>query len=191
MQPQTLPLTELHPHPANSNVMPSHLLDKLIKHIDTTGQYPPIIVRKHNNAYQILDGHHRVKALQQLDRANANCTVWEANDEEALLLLATLNRLQGQDDPLKRAHLLRSLAEHHTATELTKLLPERIEQVKKLLSLDAKPPKPTVPPNLDDMPVAVHFFLLPQQKRKLSQCLKQLGGTREQALMKLVEERSR
>ncbi len=190
MQSQTLPLTELHPHPANSNVMPAHLLGKLVKHIGATGQYPPIVVRKHNNAYQILDGHHRVKALQQLGRANANCIVWQANDEEALLLLATLNRLQGQDDPLKRAHLLKTLAKHHDPGLLSKLLPERIEQVKKLLSLDAKPPKPTSPPNLDDMPIAVHFFLLPAQKRKLSQCLKQLGGTREQALMRLVDERS-
>lgn len=35
--------------------------------------------------------------------------VWEVGDTQALELLVTLNRLEGRDDPLKRAVLLEAL----------------------------------------------------------------------------------
>lgn len=196
MNTQPIKLTLLHPHPANSNVMPEELLSKLIDHIDDTNRYPPIIVRPiptdQDNAsssphYQILDGHHRVIALKRLGHQSAQCVVWQADDREALLLLATLNRLQGQDDPQKRAGLIAALAERHDTKSLTNLLPERIEQVKKLLELNTHPPRLRSPKPIESMTVAVHFFLLPNQKRRLNERLDTIGGTREEALMTLID----
>ena len=89
----------LHPHPENANSMPPKLLDKLARHIERSGDYPAIIVRAHPaiaDAYEILDGHHRVQALRQLGAAEARCDVWQADDERARLLLLTLNRLQAK-----------------------------------------------------------------------------------------------
>ena len=40
------------------------------------------------------------EALRRLGRASARCEVWAVDDDEAMLLLATLNRLQGRDDVL-------------------------------------------------------------------------------------------
>lgn len=199
MNTQQINLDQLSAHPANSNVMPGELVKKLAAHIEQSGYYPPLIVRPLSKAtagqgtpatkpiYQILDGHHRLQALQHLNHNVAECVAWNVNDREALTLLATLNRLQGQDDPRKRAQLIGSLLDHHKIDALAKLLPERIDQLKKLLEFKKQPPKPRQPKPLGQMPVAVHFFLLPEQKKQLNSSLHALGGTREQALIKLVE----
>lgn len=199
MSTQHIPLDQLRPHPANSNVMPEALLDKLANHIQRTGRYPPLIVRPyretnntpaeaspHTDLYQILDGHHRALALKGIGKSSAECVIWQADDHEAALLLATLNRLQGQDDPRKRAMLLDTLAGRHNLKELTTLLPERVEQIKKYLQFNDRPPAPRPPTSIRQMPVAVHFFLLPDQKARLDKALRRFEGTREEALMKLL-----
>ncbi len=191
-------LDRLMPHPANSNVMPDRLLSKLADHIAASARYPPLIVRPitlcndHDQGaaplqtYQILDGHHRAQALRKLDRRHADCIVWQADDQEALVLLATLNRLQGQDDPRKRAALVGALASSYNLSAIAGMLPERREQIKKLLEINAKPPQIRPPQPIEQMPLVVHFFLLPKHKARLEKTLKEIGGTREQALMKLL-----
>ncbi len=195
---QSIQLDRLRAHPANSNVMPEHLIAKLADHIDKTDRYPPLIVRQlpaHGEAgdapfYQILDGHHRAVALKRLGKPSAECVVWKADDHEALLLLATLNRLQGQDDPRRRAALIGALADRHDTITLAGLLPERADQLKKLLEINAHVPTPRAPQPVEDMPVAVHFFLLPQQKKRLNDRLRAIGGPREEALMRLIDGRA-
>ncbi len=198
MNSQPIKIDNLIAHPANSNVMPEHLLQKLVAHIENTKRYPPVIVRPITQEpggehvpwqqYQILDGHHRIQALKHLGHESARCEVWEVDDQEALLLLATLNRLQGQDDPRKRASLITALTSKQDTNTLAKLLPERSEQVKKLLEIHDAPPKPRDPQPIADMPVAVYFFLTPKQKCRLNTRLKQIEGTREDALMRLVDQ---
>lgn len=192
-------MDRLRAHPANSNVMPERLVAKLADHIAETDRYPPLIVRQlpahvgvdggpaDEPVYQILDGHHRAEALKRLGKTTAECVVWRADDREALLLLATLNRLQGQDDPRRRAALLSALADRHDMKALAGLLPERADQLKKLLAINAHAPTPRAPQPLEDVPVAVHFFLLPRQKKRLDDRLRAVGGAREQALMKLID----
>ncbi len=95
-----VPLNELVAHPLNSNVMPEEFQAKLRAHIKRTGRYPFLVVRPHPEEpgkYQVLDGHHRVAILRELGHTEARCDVWEVDDREARLLLATLNRLQGQE----------------------------------------------------------------------------------------------
>ena len=107
-----LPLDRLRPHPANANVMDEERLEKLAENIRREEDYPPLVVRPHpeeQGAYQILDGHQRLDILRRLGHQEATCYVWPCDDRTALVLLATLNRLEGQDDPLKRAELLREL----------------------------------------------------------------------------------
>lgn len=192
MQIQEIPLARLHPHPDNSNVMPERTLKKLTAHIERTDRYPPILVRPRHAAneepaFEILDGHHRVEALRRLARPSARCVAWDVDDEEALLLMATLNRLAGDDDARKRAALVAKLHERHDLKSLAGYLPEQREHLEKLLTLRQSPP-PRPPQPMDAMPQAVHFFLLPEQRRRLESRLKRIGGTREAALMTLVDE---
>lgn len=194
-----LDVSRLRAHPMNSNVMDDHLLAKLTDHIARTGQYPPVIVRplpadgdipsgnEHDSCFQILDGHHRIKAIKQLKQTMVRCVVWEVDDAQALVLLATLNRLQGQDDPHKRAALIAKLQMERgiELSRLSLLLPERAEQLEALAALNDLP-RQRLPRRVDDLPVSVHFFLSRQQRSELEAKLNSAGGTREEALMNLV-----
>lgn len=133
-----VPLARLRPHPANANVMDQERLDKLAANIDREGNYPPLVVRPHPEeagCYQILDGHQRWQVLKHLGHEDALCYVWPCDDRTALVLLATLNRLEGQDDPLKRAELLRELTQLASPEDLAQLLPESAALIRQSLEL--------------------------------------------------------
>ncbi len=133
-----VPLDDLLPHPLNSNVMSEDLQAKLRAHIKRTGRYPFLVVRPHPEQpgkYQVLDGHHRVAVLRDLGHTEARCDVWEVDDREAKLLLATLNRLQGQDAPIRRAELIHELLGEMSLDDLGGLLPESHKQIEELHAL--------------------------------------------------------
>jgi ParB family chromosome partitioning protein len=138
VQPRMVSLGDLLPSPLNSNVMPADLRAKLKAHIKRSGRYPFVVVRPHpdlSGKYQILDGHHRVEVLRELGHVEARCDVWEVNDREARLLLATLNRLQGKDVPVRRAQLIHDLLGEMSLEDLSGLLPEDDRQIQELHTL--------------------------------------------------------
>jgi ParB-like chromosome segregation protein Spo0J len=131
-------LDHLRPHPLNTNVMPEDLRAKLLAHIKCTGRYPFIVVRPHPEEpgeFEILDGHHRIEILRELGHSEARCDVWNVDDREAKLLLATLNRLEGQDLPMRRAQLIHELLGEMPLDDLAGLLPETDQQIEELESL--------------------------------------------------------
>ena len=189
-----IPLARLHAHPLNSNVMAAAAMDKLVRHIERTGSYQPLIVRprpRHgeDEEFEIMDGHHRCEVLRRLGHAAAACVVWDVDDEAAMLLLSSLNRLHGQDDPRRRGELLRRLREQagDRSAELMKLLPDSSQRLARLCEM-RQPPAPRPPRELGDMAAHVHFFLTGEQRRRLDAALKQIGGRREDALMSLVTQ---
>ncbi len=136
--PRMVPLDDLVPHPLNSNVMSPDLQAKLRAHIKRTGRYPFLVVRPHPaepGKFQVLDGHHRVAVLRDLGHTEARCDIWQVDDREAKLLLATLNRLQGQDQPRKRAELIHELLAEMNVADLGGLLPETEKQLEELHAL--------------------------------------------------------
>ena len=111
---------------------------KLKAHISRTGRYPMIIVRPHpedQGSFEIIDGHHRVEVLRELGHTDARCDVWNVDDRETKLLLATLNRLEGQDLPIRRAQLVHELLGGMNLGDLAGLLPETDKQLEELESL--------------------------------------------------------
>ena len=136
--PRMVALDDLVAHPLNSNVMPPDLQEKLRVNIQRTGRYPFLVVRPHpeeKGKFQVLDGHHRVAILRDLGHTEARCDVWQVDDREAKLLLATLNRLQGQDLPIRRAQLVHELLGEMSADDLAGLLPETDKQLEELHAL--------------------------------------------------------
>jgi ParB/RepB/Spo0J family partition protein len=120
------------------NVMDEERLEKLAANIVQEGNYPPLVVRPHPEepgCYQVLDGHQRWQVLKHLRHEEALCYVWPCDDHTALILLATLNRLEGQDDPLKRAELLRELTQLASPEDLAQLLPESAALIRQSLEL--------------------------------------------------------
>ncbi|MDZ4806466.1 MAG: ParB/RepB/Spo0J family partition protein [Candidatus Eisenbacteria bacterium] len=133
-----VPIADLVPHPLNSNRLPDDLREKLKAHIKRTGRYPFIVVRPHPDEagkYQVLDGHHRIQVLRDLGHTDARCDVWQVSDREAKLLLATLNRLEGSDQPILRAKLIHELLGEMNLEDLAGLLPETDKQLEELHAL--------------------------------------------------------
>ncbi len=171
--PKQIPLDDLLPHPLNSNVMSPEYREKLLAHIRRTAGYPFLVVRPHpteQGKYQVLDGHHRVSVLRELGHAEARCDVWDVDDREAKLLLATLNRLEGQDQPLRRAQLLHELLSEWNVADLGGLLPETEGEILDLHSL-LEFPAEEIAAELEaeaeerekTLPVVIHFVVSHEQ----------------------------
>jgi len=137
-----IPLDKLLPHPENPNRMSKQNFEKLKRHIKQTGNYEPLIVRQHpeiENAFQIINGHHRADALKQIGETFADCVEWDVDDDQARILLATLNRLGGKDELSIKAELIKSLSEKFSTKELGKLLPDAKQAIERLKDI-TKPP---------------------------------------------------
>jgi len=176
-----IPLDDLVAHPLNSNVMPEDLKDKLRAHIKRTGRYPFLVVRPHPTQpgrYQVLDGHHRVGILDDLGHTEARCDVWDVDDREAKLLLATLNRLQGQDLPIRRAQLIHELLGEMNMEDLGGLLPEtekQLEELHALLEFPAEEIAAQLEAEAEEaekvLPRVISFVVTPDQEQLIEQAV--------------------
>jgi len=135
---QSINLDKLLAHPDNPNKMSKANFAKLVRNLARTGRYEPLIVRpspERQGYFQIINGHHRWRALAQLGYKTADVVVWEIDDEQTDILLATLNRLGGSDDLAKKLKLLNRLSGRMTADKLAKLLPQTAKQIERLTSM--------------------------------------------------------
>jgi hypothetical protein len=133
-----IPVELLVAHPENSNFMNAETSKKLRRHIERTGRYEPLTVRPHpseKGQFQVINGHNRLRVLQTLKYKTAHCVVWNIDDDQTRLYLATLNRLSGRDVPERRAILLENLFGAFNNDELSSLLPENAEQIESLRQL--------------------------------------------------------
>ena len=131
-------LDRIHPHPANPNVMDGGRRKKLAANITRVGAYLPLLVRAHPERaghYELLDGEQPLGALLDLGHETALCLVWLCDDQTALLVLASLNRLRGDDVPVRRAELLAELSAQVPADLLAMLLPEDGQEIARSLAL--------------------------------------------------------
>ena len=122
-------------HTDNPNVMSKVNFAKLVNHIDGSGNYEPIVVRQNPGEvgkFQIINGHHRVKALIAIGYEWVNCVAWEVNDSEALVLLNSLNRLAGKDNAEKKIDIIKKLSQEFDSKSLAKMLPETKGTIEKL-----------------------------------------------------------
>ncbi len=182
-------VNRLRGHAMNSNAMNEVMFGKLVGHIEKSGRYPPLIVREiEEGEYEVLDGHHRLRALKELGYEEVGCVVWDVDDEEALVLLTTLNRLEGVDDPRRRGALIGELHEKYgwSVGKLVRNLPDGGDDVEKLLELRRDLPRGCGGKGLGEMKMAVYFFLLPAEKKRLDEVIGKFGGRREEVLMKMV-----
>jgi len=194
---QQIALEKLRAHPDNPNQQSKVNFGRLVRNIERTGRYEPLIVRpdpKCADRYQIINGHHRCHALTKLGYDKADCIVWDVDDEQTDVLLATLNRLCGRDDAGKRIRLLKRLTQKTGAPDLSKLLPQTMKQIESLVSLK----KPAAPAKIakDCFARAMVFFLTEEQhqivesallKAQRQECKDTKAVRRAAALVKTTE----
>jgi len=127
-------------HSMSPNRMSKATFKKLAGHIERTGNYEPLVVRKHPSKkgyFEILNGHCRKKVLEELGYTAAECVVWEVDDEGALMLLATLNRLRGKDVLESKAAVVKKLNEKIDDKTLAGMIPESRGGIAKLRNVSA------------------------------------------------------
>jgi ParB-like chromosome segregation protein Spo0J len=165
-----------------------HVLERDLHHRDAAAgakqDAPPV-------RYQILDGHHRALALRRLGHAHAQCEVWDGvHDQQAAILLLTLNRLRGEDDPFKRGALMAGLALERPRADLVRLLPDELARIDRLMAL-AKPalaeaPQPPGDDTVHQPPRSLTFFLDAAAYEQALGRLRQLDADRTRALLKAL-----
>jgi ParB/RepB/Spo0J family partition protein len=135
---RSIELDKLVSCPDNPNRMSKANFGKLVRNIERTGLYEPILVRGHPESegrFQIINGEHRYRALARLGYKDADCIVWDVDGEQADILLVTLNRLRGSDELGKKLNLLRRMNKRIESAELAKLVPQTAKQIERLTNL--------------------------------------------------------
>jgi ParB-like chromosome segregation protein Spo0J len=185
----SIPIGRLIAHPGNPNRMSKRNFARLVRNIERTGCYEPLVVRPcparscHScesrnpeaveqikyECFQIINGHHRWKALKQLGYEVVDAVVWDVDDAEADILLCSLNRLGGSDMLDRKLALLERINRDMHAREMSKLLPFTRSQIEKLRSIKI----PSAPAKVDVKCFAVPmvFFLSDVQQRIVQQAL--------------------
>jgi ParB-like chromosome segregation protein Spo0J len=168
-QVTSIPIDKLTAHTSNPNRMSKRNFARLVRNIERTGRYEPLVVRRHGDDFQIINGHHRCKALKQLGYETADAVVWDVDDAEADILLTTLNRLGGSDMLDRKLDLLERINREMNAREMTKLLPFTRSQIEKLRHIKI----PSAPAKIDVKSFAVPmvFFLSNNQQQTVKQAL--------------------
>jgi ParB/RepB/Spo0J family partition protein len=173
----SIAVAKLAAHPDNPNRMSDGNFAKLVRNIERSGLYEPLLVRPDpNNAghFQLIHGHSRLLALKKLGCEKADCIVRDIDDEQADILLATLNRLGGRDRLEQKLALLRRLNSKIKTTELSGVLPYNRGQLERLVSL-TKPPTVRIPAILSAKWPAnpMVFFVNDSQQEIISKALSQ------------------
>ena len=130
-----LPLDQIQEASWNANQMDQAMRLRLRRSIQRFQLVVPLVVRPIGDLYETVGGAQRLQVLRELGFASAPCVVAEADDAEARLLSQALNRVQGEDDPGRRADLLGELLKRLPQEEVLKLLPETAAGLQALASL--------------------------------------------------------
>jgi hypothetical protein len=176
---KTIELEKLIAHPSNPNRMSTATFAKLVRNIERTGRYEPIVVRPHplrRKHFQIINGHHRCQALAKLGYETADCVVWNIDDKEAEILLATLNRLCGSDELGKRLSLLKRLSKSMESRELARLLPQTARQIERLTRLKM----PRMPAEVKGFSNPMVFFVSDAQQEIIEKAILSAGELRSE-----------
>ena len=165
----SIPIDRLTAHPCNPGRMSKRSFARLVRNIERTGLYEPVVVRRQADRFQIINGHNRWLALRQLGYESVDALVWDLNDAEADVLLCTLNRLRGSDVLDRKLALLKRLNRKMEATEMAKILPFTRSQIERLGNLKV----PSAPAKLGDksLPVPMVFFLSDAQQQIVAEAL--------------------
>ncbi len=175
---QSIALDKLDFHPDNPNRMSKVNFGKLVRNMERSGRYEPFIVRpcpEKTGYFQIINGYHRCHALAKLGYKTADCIVWDIDDEETDILLATLNRLGGSDELGKKLKLLKRLNKRLEAGKLAKLLPQTAKQIERLTNLK----RPSAPAQINAKCFAnpLVFFVNDKQQERIEKALSLVEST--------------
>jgi len=177
---RSIALEKLIAHPDNPNRMSKVNFSKLISNIERSGRYEPLIVRPNPEKagfFQIINGCHRCQALAKLGYKNAECVVWDIDDEQTDILLATLNRLSGKDELGKKLKLLNRLTKRTGAAELARLLPQTAKQIERFINMNV--PRMSAEMSAKCLLNPMVFFVDDEQRKIIEEAISTVEGSQE------------
>ncbi len=172
-QVSSIPLEKLVAHPDSPNRMSKRIFAKLVRNIERTGRYEPLVVRpcpKQKDLYQLINGHHRCRALRELGYETADAMIWDVDDHDTDLMLATINRLGGSDVLDRKLALLSKLKRRVQAHDLAKLLPQSQSQIERLTKISTDGLS-RVKPAKSDFATPLVFFVSGKQQKIIESAL--------------------
>jgi ParB/RepB/Spo0J family partition protein len=103
----------LHTAPDNPNRMEEATYTALVENIRKEGFLQPVLVARDpaapSDGYEIIDGHHRVRAAIELGYDSIPCVVENFDPQTAAALRLGMNRLRGELDLSAAARILANL----------------------------------------------------------------------------------
>lgn len=173
----SISIERLMAHPDSPNRMGKSKLAKLNRNIKRTGLYEPLVARPYSGRrdfFQIINGHHRYQVLCELDYETVDVIIWDIDDQEVDILLASINRLCGSDNLEKKLSVLNRLNQQIKPTELTTLLPLSKKQIERLLEFgNLRLPSPD--PVKAKIAIPLVFFVNNKQKKLIDKALSLAG----------------
>ena len=121
----------------NPNQMDEATLNRLSESLSRYGIVEPLVVRpREGGFYEILSGNQRLKMIKSLGFKSVPCVVVNLSDPEAMLLAQALNNLRGEDDPVLKGNMFKTILASVPEDKVISLLPEDKESLKALVSFD-------------------------------------------------------
>jgi len=149
---------------------PNEMVDSQFKHLQEeykrVGYLQPILVRPKDGNYEVIDGEHRFKAYEDLKLKTIPAIIKEMDDTTAKFTTLNLNKIKGENNPVKYAELLAELKKEvdiETITQVLKMNTNELEQYDILLDLPEDIELPTLP---ETEYLAVYKLLCDKQQEK-------------------------
>lgn len=129
-------IEKIEPNTWNPRKMEENSYNALKKSINDKGFKSIILVRKHEDKFQIIDGEHRFKVLKELGNTHIPAIVVEESDKEARIQTLTFN-VQAEDDAIQLSELLKELTTKYkfSVEELTERLGKTEDEIESYLNL--------------------------------------------------------
>lgn len=133
-----MPVGDLHPNPWNPNRQRDVVAKAIRESIEEYGFVDPVTVRPHpdlEGQWQIVNGEHRWKDLQELGHDTVSCVVLPELDEAAARKLTMLLNEGGEPDVVLMGALLTDLKGMQGEDDFLKAMPYTTAELDHLLSL--------------------------------------------------------
>jgi len=102
---QKISVDEIRENGWNPNRMDRGKFCALVEAIRRYGFVQPLLVRRREDFYEVVDGAHRLRAAKEAGLTAVECVVVECDEEEAKLRTLMMNRLRGRFEPFALAQL--------------------------------------------------------------------------------------
>lgn len=174
----------------NPNLMDAEYFESLTTAIKDEGvMSQPVMVRNkpdHPGKFIIVDGEHRWRGAKLAGLPKIACVVVAYDETMSKVRTLSMNRIRGQDIPIKLAHLIVDLKKTYTDKQIAAMTGVRLDEQTSVLALlevpdiDFSEGMPMISSGSSDRPIEINLFLLPDDHQDyemaMSRVMAHAGG---------------